>query len=333
MNTADLQSLLETAFVWTWGNSIAATVVVLLVVLVQWLLRRRLPATWQYALGLLVVARLVLPTSPASPISLFNLQDHFGHEGARRVTLPVLSPTSARSHQDVVAGHPTATTDTAPTEKPPVLKATDVSKTSATPDGRVNFVRIAAQLWALGAVAYLAVVLAAHRRLARSLQNMLPPSDKRMATLVVQSRTALDLKREVQVIESPHIHTPAVFGFVRPRLLLPNGLSQRLTDDQLRLVILHELIHVKRRDVLQNWLLIGVQVLHWFNPIVWLALRRLRADRELVCDAAVLVLLNPAERHTYGDTLIKLAEQLTHAARSPLAPGLVPILCHKPEIE
>jgi hypothetical protein len=92
-------------------------------------------------------------------------------------------------------------------------------------------------------------------------------------------------------------------------------------------------VHVKRRDVLLNWLLIGVQALHWFNPAVWLALRRLRADRELVCDAAVLALLKPAERHAYGSTLIKLAEQLPQVGRSPLAPGLVPILSHKPEIE
>src|SRR5439155_22452485 len=94
-------------------------------------------------------------------------------------------------------------------------------------------------------------------------------------------------------------------------------------------VILHELVHVQRRDVLLNWLLILVQGLHWFNPLVWLALRRLRADRELVCDAAVMRHLSMEERHAYGTTLIKILDSFS---KTTLVPSLVPILSHKHEI-
>src|SRR5262249_33274439 len=133
----------------------------------------------------------------------------------------------------------------------------------------------------------------------------------------------------VRVIESDWLRAPSVFGFVRPCLLLSRAVIEKLDDAELRLVILHELVHVQRRDVLLNWLLILLQALHWFNPLVWLAMRRLRSDRDLVCDAAILRRLSVAERDAYGATLIRMVDSFSDA---PLVPGLVPILNRKHEI-
>jgi hypothetical protein len=89
-------------------------------------------------------------------------------------------------------------------------------------------------------------------------------------------------------------------------------------------------VHVQRRDVLLNWLLVALQAWHWFNPFVWWAFRRLRAERELVCDSLVLSRLAGSERRAYGDTLLKLVR---YVSPSPLTPAFVPILHRKPEIE
>jgi hypothetical protein len=96
------------------------------------------------------------------------------------------------------------------------------------------------------------------------------------------------------------------------------------------MIFLHELAHVKRGDILLNWVIIAVRSLHWFNPLVWLALRRLRADRELVCDAMVLTRLGSAERFAYGNTLIKLLDDFSG---SGFCPSLAPVINHKQEIK
>ena len=85
----------------------------------------------------------------------------------------------------------------------------------------------------------------------------------------------------------------------------------------------------KHWDVLVNYVFILAQALHWYNPIVWLALRRARAERELYCDAVVLSRLTSAERHAYGNTLLKVCEAI---ARPVLNPNFVPILSRKPQI-
>ena len=75
------------------------------------------------------------------------------------------------------------------------------------------------------------------------------------------------------VVQSPEIASPALLGFLRPRLLLPERLLESFDRDALRLLFLHEIAHAKRRDILVNWLATAVHVVHWWNPLVAYASR------------------------------------------------------------
>jgi hypothetical protein len=114
-------------------------------------------------------------------------------------------------------------------------------------------------------------------------------------------------------------------------LLLPESTLRQLDDSELRMVFLHEMAHVRRNDVLLNYLMMAVQFLHWFNPLVWLALHRLRADRELVCDAMVIRQLRPAERIGYGKVLVKLMEN--YSTGPAVFFGAAPVIGDNSEIK
>jgi hypothetical protein len=127
----------------------------------------------------------------------------------------------------------------------------------------------------------------------------------------------------VTLIETEAIESPTLFGFVRPRLLLPAGLASSFTPQELRHVFLHELAHIKRHDVLAGWVMLGLQTLHWFNPLVWLAFHRLRADRELACDELALSYARPGENESYGLTIVKLLERFSQSAWAPSLAGIL----------
>src|SRR5207248_3646996 len=91
----------------------------------------------------------------------------------------------------------------------------------------------------------------------------------------------------------------------------------------LRYVFLHELAHIKRHDILAGWLMAVLQIAHWFNPLVWLASYRMRADRELACDALALSYARENENQRYGDTIIKLLEGFGQSAWAPGLAGTV----------
>src|SRR5438876_440247 len=181
-----------------------------------------------------------------------------------------------------------------------------------------------------GLVVSLFVVLRQHRKFSRWIKARPPLDNPRLAALLEECKTIMRVRREVRLIIAPQRMTPALFGLRKPCLLLPDGLVQKLDERELRMVFLHELTHVKRGDILLNWIIIFASSLHWFNPLAWLAMRRLRADRELVCDAMVLSRLAADERRAYGNTLIKLLDDFSGAG---FCPSLAPVLNHKQEIK
>ena len=131
------------------------------------------------------------------------------------------------------------------------------------------------------------------------------------------------VRTPIGLFEASGIRSPALYGFIRPRILLPTGLVETFLPHELRHVFLHELAHVQRRDIAWNWVLAVLQLLHWFNPFVWLAFARMRADREMACDAMALSVAGIAERTQYGATVIKLLESFR--PNTAALPGLIGI--------
>jgi hypothetical protein len=95
---------------------------------------------------------------------------------------------------------------------------------------------------------------------------------------------------------------------MKPAIMLPKNLEHQLTPAKLKHVLLHEVSHIKRHDIFFNWIICLVNVLHWFNPVVWLACRYMRRDMEMACDALVLHHLDKTQRKSYGTTLIEISE-------------------------
>jgi hypothetical protein len=138
------------------------------------------------------------------------------------------------------------------------------------------------------------------------------------------------IRRQPALLISSAVRIPATAGLWRRRILLPPGLFDRLTDREQRSVLLHELAHVRCRDVASNWVLALVQILHWFNPAIRLAIGRLKVDREMARDAMVLRWMTGGDaalcREQYARTLLNLTESLSTGPRClAMAAGLAGI--------
>jgi beta-lactamase regulating signal transducer with metallopeptidase domain len=114
--------------------------------------------------------------------------------------------------------------------------------------------------------------------------------------------------RKVRLVCSDYTNTPMLMGVFRPVIVLPklaymaNGMKQELKN-----ILSHELIHDRRHDTLYKWFAVVVTSLHWFNPLVYLVRKEISLACELSCDEAVIQHMSPAERKDYGNTLLALA--------------------------
>lgn len=116
----------------------------------------------------------------------------------------------------------------------------------------------------------------------------------------------LGIKRKVTVWHCKNIESPITFGFLKPMILLPFSLVNAISLQEVETIILHELAHIKSKDYLLNWLLLGMEILYFFNPFVQMLGNKIKLEREKNCDAQVLD-FNYNEI-LYAQTLLKIAQ-------------------------
>jgi len=118
----------------------------------------------------------------------------------------------------------------------------------------------------------------------------------------VRAASPLDLKIPIRAVSSPlpACMEPGVVGVFRPVLLLPRGITDRLTVEQLHAILVHELCHVRRRDNLTAAIHMIVEAVFWFHPLVWWIERRMLDERERACDEEVLLVVGQPQIYAEG---------------------------------
>lgn len=297
--------------------------ILLLAAAAAWLLRRRSAAarhlTWQLALAALLALPAVsplaprwrvplLPAAPAEPRPLAPVSDTTTATVATTTVPPTAAPTAIPT--SIPDNRPEASPARTPTQPPPV---------TATRPIPVAFWVLAG--WLTGAVLVLGKLAAGLVAVAGLRRKAAPVDDEGWTTLRADLSRAIGLRRATPLLRSPKSTTPMAVGLLRPAILLPAE-SDGWPDEKRRMVLLHELAHVRRRDGLTNAIAHVAVALHWFDPLAWLALRRLTIERERACDDTVLSSGSVPSR--YAGCLLDIARDLhagtfTAAAAIPMA--------------
>ena len=176
-------------------------------------------------------------------------------------------------------------------------------------------------IWLAGAAASLAVRGLRCRRFLRYIkEDCRRVSEDRLQHLAGRLAEELRIPGWVWVYESPRTATPALIGLRRSFIVLPQA-EWELKEAEL--VLRHELIHLKRKDLWYKALFQLVCCIHWFNPVLILFERRMEQDCELSCDEAVIAPLREEERKVYGNVLLDTAERQSLFRRGGFSAALL----------
>ncbi len=269
---------------WVLTASLLSACLVVLIVLLQRTLKERLIPGWSCLLWGLVLLRLLVPWSPESRFSI----------------MPSLFPASS--------GQP-VWREASPVT-PGLQTAADQAPLAPT--------HIWVCIWLAGAAACATYTLwGSWRFTLRMNRRTVPVHDANMLALFAECRTVLNVRQPVRLVAGEEGTSPALYGLLKPRVMIPASLFATLDSEKLRHIMLHELAHAKRHDIALNWLMHLVLSIHWFNPVLWYAAGRLRQDQEMASDALAMDCLAPERRLSYGHTLIHMLE----AASKPVRPA------------
>jgi beta-lactamase regulating signal transducer with metallopeptidase domain/DUF4097 and DUF4098 domain-containing protein YvlB len=178
---------------------------------------------------------------------------------------------------------------------------------------------VAGVLWMAGTLAILVVSAGRIARFRRELGAASMPAGPDVVDLARSAAADLGMPMRAEIRVTSAATVPFVWAFVgRPVIVLPSGVVAASTASELRLILAHELAHIRRGDHLVRWLDWAAVAWLWWNPLAWVARRGLRCTEELACDSLVLRTRGAAPRE-YGSCLLTVAESLSGSAfRAPV---------------
>lgn len=292
-------------FAYILTASVYASIAGLIILLIKALLKDRLSASWHCLIWAVLIIKLVFPFGPASSVSLFNqipveqaqsrIND-FKYPNQEHLTTPVIHDTASSGRSGSLAPAAPSLADTAQDIVPYVWLAVTV----------------------LFVVFLFFINLLLYLRLRRSGRK----PDQRISWLLAECRQKMGVCRDIPIVIQNTVKAPSLLGSLYPRILLAPS-AENLSDQEIKYILLHELAHYKRKDVPVYYLLLVLQAINWFNPVLWYCFKRMRQDMELAADEMVLNRLEAAEFKAYGRAILAVLDNMGRGVVLPRLVGMV----------
>lgn len=274
-------------------NSIVIIFLFSVILLTKKFLKKQLTARIQYQLWFIFLFVLAVPFLPCSLIGLGHGYKLIGLLGS---SFPLKNATTAAAAYKTAAGAGSFMQDfpvSVSRIAPPVLPSASIG------------------IWITG-MGFMAGITVFYNRKVRLLkESSLPLQNKQIRCLFAKCREESGIRKEIPIYSSAYLDSPITVGLWDTCIIVPIHMLSTLPEKEIRYILLHELQHYKNKDLLVNQLMALAQIIYWFHPLVWSALREMRSDRETACDSSVLSILEPDSYLDYGNTLIHFAEKLS----------------------
>lgn len=306
---------LERIFLSFFQASLAASVFILVVIFILKIFNNKLNIRVKNALWILVLIKLLIPVVTETNMNLFSiLYDKYG---------------SVVQAQDEVKNH--IATSRQPEANQENL--TNINNNDNYSNANINnkmqednknlisfILKTASCVWLIGVVISSFAYLLFKFKLEKRIKGLKKYTNTGILTVVKECRHRINIKSRIPVFIYDGFKSPCILGIIKPKIYIPKYILNISDQNVLSHIFLHELMHYKRKDLFYNFLSIIVLLIHWFNPLVWFAVKKMKLYREYACDASVLEILKEEENIEYGMTLLNLSRMLLNKGSYCQAP-------------
>lgn len=267
--------------------SLSVTPIIILLLWLNPIIKKRYSARWRYILWIAISIRLLLPFSFANQLLVLFKAPEILTEGI----LPSVS----------IDGQ--------------------LTKLGTLPESSVGFDEVLFVVYCIVAILYLVREIFSYIGFRRDiLRWSRKPSDCEIQTILIDEKKRLNIKRNVPVLINKKVPSPMLVGLIRPTLVLH---SDAYTPDELRMILIHELVHLKRNDILLKTIIMVTSAVHWFNPAVHFMAKQANKDMEQSCDDYVLNGSDIVAKKFYCNIILKMAALNNNTVGSAFSTNIV----------
>lgn len=174
-----------------------------------------------------------------------------------------------------------------------------------------NIVDVGAILWCVGIVVLMCILTLIFINFKVKFNNLKGIKDENIIKILNRLKQHINLKSNITLCTCDEKKSPFILGIIKPQIYLPQYILE-LNEKMISHILLHELMHYKRKDLYFNLICWIMLLLHWFNPLVWIAVKKLKTYREYACDSCVLQIFGEEKNLDYGMTIVNLSKIVTN---------------------
>lgn len=303
---------------------VIASIPLLLILMMKELFHKVMSPRWHYYIWALLIIRLLMPYIPESSFSIFNLVYAVSEQS---------NLLENQMEETILYGPNSQTTDNTealPTSLDSItVDINDEAQHESQPaqpqsaSKKLDFQAVLALLWLGGVIILSGYTIYANITFAIRLRKYYRKlTDPRVEAIFLECKRLLKIKGRISLYSSPIARTPSLYTAFRTRILLSEEYMINLSDQEIRYIFLHELTHYKRKDIVVNWLLMLLQIIYFFQPLLWYAFFKIHEDCEISCDAEVLKYFDEDQHQEYGSTILKLLRLHADSRFIPVTAGI-----------
>lgn len=262
-----------------FASFFAVSAVIVFIIMIKRILKNHISEKWQYRIYYLVFLLLTLPFVPLKYINFIDFSPN-----NENILKTISQNTNVANFENTINSGDFA-----------------VSVKS-----HFDFFKIFFVIWLIGAI-ILTVVMVIGFVAMRQKRKNISMVDCKIKNILYECKNISGIKKNIDIAFSD-VKSPVIFGMLKPIILVPYNCVEKMSDSEIKYIILHELSHYKNKDILMNYLMCIFQILYWFNPLVWIIFKQMKIEREIVCDSSVLNMLDEDNYTDYGMTIIRFVE-------------------------
>ena len=288
-----------------WGYTLSATIygsiAGIVILVIKALMKNKLNKKYAYLLWMILIIKLVMPFGPESSFSLFN-------QIPIKINSQVNMNNSSNINEYIIdtdyEGHSSKNTS----QEAIITQSASIINNESE---KSIFINVIPLVWISGAVLTSVSYTVIYLHFMENIRKKENIKYDYLESVLNGCKEKLHIKRKINIVVDDMINSPSLIGIWKIRIIIPNNLTN-LSKEELQHIFLHELCHFKSKDTWVDNMLVFLQCIHWFNPIIWYLFKQMRNDMEMACDERVLSVLNEKDHNKYGLTMLTVLEKVNY---------------------
>ncbi|WP_304943585.1 M56 family metallopeptidase [Vallitalea guaymasensis] len=292
--------ILNTVFMNVLLVTFTSSIIAVIILLIRYLFKAKISIRFNQILLSFILLRFCMLIVPESSISILNLLPQYGAENTTSESLSTIHPnienrqTPRNSIEKITQVDYIKNYDKR--LELPTISTTQVEK-------KISITNILSIIWLAGLLIILIGAILIQGRFTYKLKSCERIDDSELLIIIDKCKKVLGIKRNVNIYVGDNFKSPFITGLLKPNIYIPRQMIN-VNKEHFQHVILHELAHYKRKDLIYNIFSVIAIGIHWFNPIIWRITSIIKSDIELACDTYVLDKLGEDNAISYGESIL-----------------------------